>query len=117
MIVKAVSVRDIVLTRSINFITRNILSAGIPRLFLVVEHLAIHDGPRQKIAVAVKRCEESVFLTPDHVLVFLAHTDASHGIQVWERDHNDIIVALYEREAVAKRAPRYEVALSAYSAG
>lgn len=71
-------------------------------LFLSIEHLAREHRPSQKITALVQRCEETILLSPDQVVRLMAHADAIEKVKMREGNHDDVVVALNQGDAVAK---------------
>ena len=58
----------------------------------------------------IEGCEEPILFSPDHVLVLLAHANASHEVQMGERNDNNAVVALDKGKLIAKSALGDDVA-------
>ena len=87
---------------SVNFVLVNVIRVRVALLILPVQHFARDHGPSEQVASLVQRSEEAVLLAPDQVLGLVAHSDAVKQIKVRKRNHNDVVVALDEGDAVAK---------------
>ena len=60
--------------------------------------------------------EKAIFLTPDQVFRLVAHANAVEDVQVWERDHYYVVIALDQAYPVRKLAVIYEAALATHCA-
>ena len=60
--------------------------------------------------------EKAIFLPPDQIFRLVAHTNAIKNVQVWEWNHDNIIVVLNQADMVCKLRVIEQVALATNSA-
>ena len=78
--------------------------AAILQLCLTIEELARGEWPGQQITLAIKRSEEAIFLSPDHIFILLAHAHAIDQVEMWEWNDGYIVKVLDERKPFTELA-------------
>ena len=71
---------------------------------LLIEQLAVDEGPRLEVASLVKCREKAVSLPPDDILSLQIHSNAIDQVEMRERNHCDRAVVLNDREPVTELA-------------
>ena len=71
---------------------------------LLIQQLAVDEGPRLKVASPVQRREKAVSLPPDDILSLQIHSNAVDQVEMREGDHCDRAVVLDDREPVTELA-------------
>ena len=116
-IVEVPCVSDVIFVWFVDSVILDLVADSIFKLSLIIEELSWGKGPGLKIVATIKCGEESVLLSPNEVLMLLAHSNAIHHVQMGEGDDDELVKVLNEGKPIIELTDVDLVALPSDSRG